>query len=448
MRMLSLPEAAALLRPDDTLAVPLGPGQPAAFLHALSARDDWRGLTVFGALLTDFFPLFTRPGVTLHSGFFGPVERALRAAGHTVAFIPADFRRFAHLARAMAPRVMGTTAAPPDADGWLSLSLHAGATVEELHRCGRDPGRLLVVEVNPKLPRTLGLPPAHRHALHVDEVDVVVESDRDVVALPVAEPDEVERRIAGHACRFVPEGATLQTGIGGVPGQIARLLAAGSGGDYGIHTEMFTDGLMELCRSGKVTNRKGLFDGISTATFALGSRALYDWLDGNESVRFLPIDQTNDPALIARNRRMISINGALSVDLLGQVVADRIGDEEYSGIGGHEEFVSGAGFSEGGRSLICLPSSARTRHGVVSRIVHGFAPGASVTTPRHQVDVIVTEYGAAELAGRTVAERARALIEVAHPAVRDALRGQRRELPVIEAPAEGAAVAPAKGAGR
>lgn len=441
MRTLSLAEAAALLRPDDTLAVPLGPGQPGAFLHALSARDDWRGLTVFAALLTDFYPLFTRPGVTLLSGFFGPVERALRAGGHAVSFVPADFRRFANLARTMAPRVMGTAAAAPDAGGSLSLSLHAGATVDELRRCGRDPDRLLVVEVNRKLPRTFGLPPAHRHALHVDEIDVLVESDRDVVALPAAEPDAIERRIAEHARRFVPDGATLQTGIGGVPNQIARLLAAGGGGDYGIHTEMFSDGLMELCRSGKVSNRKGLFDDVSIATFAFGSRALYDWLDGNESVRFLPVDQTNEPALIARNRRMVSINGALAVDLMGQVVADRIGDQEYSGIGGHEDFVTGAAFSEGGRSLICLPASARTSAGGVSRIVHAFAAGACVTTPRHQVDVIVTEYGAAELAGRTVAERAEALIAIAHPAVRDALRERRAELPAIPPPATDAVAA-------
>jgi acyl-CoA hydrolase len=429
--MLSLPEAAALVRPDDSLAVPLGPGQPAAFLHALSARDDWRGLSVFGALLIDFFPLFTRPGVTLLSGFFGPVERALRAAGHPVHFVPADFRRFAVLARTMAPRVMATAAAAPDAEGWLSLSLHAGATVEELRRCGRDPGRLLVVEINRKLPRTLGLPPEHRHALHVDEIDVAVESDRDVVALPAAEPDAIERRIAEHARRFIPDGATLQTGIGGVPNQIAHLLAEGPGGDYGIHTEMFTDGLWKLWESGKVSNRKGLFDGLSIATFAFGSRALYDWLDGNETVRFLPVDVTNEPGVIARNRRMISINGALSVDLVGQVVADRIGEKEYSGIGGHEDFVTGAAFSEGGRSLICLPSTARTNGGPVSRIVSAFEAGTCITTPRHQVDVIVTEYGAAELAGRTAGERARALIEIAHPAVRDALRERRSELPPI-----------------
>jgi acyl-CoA hydrolase len=433
MRSLTLAEAAAGVRADDTLALPLGPGQPAAFVHALSARDDWRGLRVFAALLVDFYPLFTRAGVTLLSGFFGPVERALRAAGRDVHFVPADFRRFAKLARAMRPRVMATAAAPPDRAGRFSLSLHAGATVEELRRCGRDPDRVLVVEINPKLPRTVGLPPEHPHCLLAEEIDVVVESDRDVVTLPAAEPSSVERRIAEHARRFIAEGATLQAGIGGVPNQIVRLLAEGGGGDYGIHTEMYTDGLMQLELAGKVSNRKGIFDGFSVATFAFGSRALYDWLDGNEQVRFLPVDQTNDPSLIARNRRMVSINGALSVDLMGQVVADRIGEVEHSGIGGHEDFVTGAAFSPGGRSLICLPATASTPGGVVSRIVSCFPTGACVTTPRHQVDVIVTEYGAAELAGRAAHERAQALVGIAHPAVRDALRERRCELPPIPA---------------
>lgn len=433
MRVLTQAEAAARLRPDDTLAVPLGPGQPGAFLHALSERDDWQSLSVFAALLIDFYPLFTRKGVKMLSGFFGPVERLLRAGGHEVHFVPADFRRFANLARTMAPRVMATAVAPPDAEGWLSLSLHAGATVEELRRCGRDPERLLIVEANPKLPRTCGLLPEHRHALHVDDVDVLVESDRDIVTLPEAEPDAVERQIAENARRFIPDGATLQTGIGAVPNQIARLLADGDGGDYGIHTEMFTDGLMRLYAAGKVSNRKGSFDGFSIATFAFGTRALYDWLDGNESVRFLPVDQTNEPGLIARNRRMISINGALSVDLMGQIVADRIGEKEYSGIGGHEDFVTGAAFSEGGRSLICLPSFANTPAGRVSRIASVFAAGTCITTPRHQVDVIVTEYGAAELAGRTAGERARALIGIAHPAVRETLRTRQHELPGIPA---------------
>ena len=432
-RALSPAEAASRVRSGDTLGIPLGPGQPVAFLHALGERDDLRSLTVFSGLLLDFYPLFTRAGVRLLSGFFGPVERALLAAGHDVQFVPADFRRFSRFARQLSPRVMATAAAPPDADGWLSLSLHAGATVEELQLCGRDPERLLVVEVNPQLPRTRGLPPEHPHALRLAEVDVLVESDRAVPVLPEQEPNEIEIRIAEHASRFIADGSTLQTGIGGVPNQIARRLAEGLGGDYGIHSEMFTDGLWALHRAGKVTNRKGIFDGFSVATFALGSRELYRWLDGNDEVRFLPVELVNDPARISRNRRMVSINGALSIDLLGQVVADRIGRRQHSGIGGHEDFVTGAALSDGGRSLLCLPSTATTPAGRVSRIVAAFAPGTSVTTPRHQIDVVVTEHGAAELAGLTCEARAEALVAIAHPDVREALRAEK-ELPLLPSP--------------
>lgn len=430
-RSLSPTETAALLRPDDTLAVPLGPGQPTALLHALGARDDWSGLRVLGALLVDLFPLFARPGVRLYSGFYGPVERALLAAGHDVHFVPADFRRFSHLAARMAPRVMAVAVAPPDSEGRMSLSLHAGAAVEELYRCGRDPERLLIAEVNPLLPRTHGLPPDHLHQLRFDEVDVVTTSDRPVITLPDIPADAVEQRIAALACDFIPEGATLQTGIGGIPSQVAKLLATGSGGDYGIHSEMFTDGLMQLHLADKISNRKGVYDGFSVATFAMGSNALYDWLADNEAVRFLPIECVNEPGLIARNRRMVSINGALSVDLAGQVAADCIGGRQHSGIGGHEDFVTGAGYAPEGRSLICLPATARTPAGVISRIVAGLPPGSRVTTPRHQVDVVISEYGAAQLAGLSVEERAAALIEIAHPAVRDALRGGGCPLPPI-----------------
>ena len=431
MQIRSPEEAAAQLRSGDTLAVPLGPGQPSELLHALGARDDLGSLTVFAALLVDFYPLFTRPGVKLLSGFFGPVERALVAQGHDVEFVPADFRRFSLLARRLAPRVVATSVAPPDADGWMSLALHAGATVDECERAGRDPERLLIAEINPHLPRTLGLPPAHRHALHVDRVDVLLESKRDVIALPEAQPSEAERRIADHARRFVHDGCTLQTGIGGVPDTVAKLLAEGPGGDYRVHSEMFTDGLMHLHQAGKVSNRKGLHDGYSVCTFAMGSRALYDWLDGNEDVRFLPVHEVNEPALIARNRGLISINGALSVDLSGQLVADSLGGEEFSGIGGHEDFVTGAAFSEGGRSLICLPATAHTPAGTVSRVVASFPAGTCVTTPRHQVDVVITEYGAAELAGLTTGQRAQALAEIAHPAFRAALRAGEPELPIL-----------------
>lgn len=421
-RLLSAAEAAALVHPRDSLALPLGPGQPPAFLHALGERDDYEGLEVFTALLTGLYRVFTRRGVRLRSGFFGPVERGLADAGHDVQFVPADFRRYSKIVRAMHPRVLALQAAPPDGRGFVSFALHAGAGVEEIFSVARDPERLLVVEVNPKLPRTVGMPPMHPHGIHVDEIDVLVESDAPVFTIDESPPSPVDRAIAERVAAFVPDGATLQTGIGGIPSAVAQILAEGPGGDYGLHSEMFTTGCMALVRSGKVTNRKGLHDGVSVATFAAGTRALYDWLDGNEAVRFLPVEQVNDPAEIAKNRRFVSINGALAVDLVGQIAADTVDGRQYSGIGGHEDFLQGAAWSEGGRSLVCLPSTARVGSRTVSRIQASFVEGAAVTGPRHQVDVVVTEHGAAELAGRTLDERAEALLAVADPAFREGLR--------------------------
>ena len=340
MQEVTAAQAADLVRNVDSLAIPFGPGQPPAFLHALGERERFRELTVFGALLIDLFPLFTRPGVTLHSGFYGPAERALRDAGHAVRFVPADFRRFIKLAREMNPRVMATAATPPTADGWCSLSLHAGATVDELQRCGRDPNRVLIVEANPQLPFGLGIRPEHPHALHVEEIDYLFEADHDVITLPELPPSEIEKAIAEYAAGYVTSGATLQTGIGGVPNAVAEILATGEGGDYGVHSEMFTTGLMKLHRAGKVSNaRKGSHDGYSIATFAMGTRELYDWIDGEgrELVRFLPVDEVNTPMLIARNRKLISINGALSVDLFGQVVHVVLGHQDLDPV--HELFM-------------------------------------------------------------------------------------------------------------
>ncbi|MFO7591841.1 MAG: acetyl-CoA hydrolase/transferase C-terminal domain-containing protein [Acidimicrobiia bacterium] len=421
-RVCTADEAAGLVRVRDEIGIPLGPGQPSAFLHALGERDDFEALVVHGALLIDLFPLFTRRGVKLRSGFFGPAERFLLDSGADIEFVPADFRRFSLVARRVHPRVMTTAATPPDADGFLNLSLHAGATVDEVHRAGVDPDRLLVVEANPNLPRTVGLPPAFPHTIHVDDVDVLVESDRDAFVLADAEPTDVDRAIAEHASAYIHDGCTIQTGIGGIPSMIARLLAEGPGGDYGVHSEMFTTGLMYLHEAGKVTNRKGTeLDGFSVTTFAAGTRELYDWLDGNADVRFLPVDAVNTPNMIAANRDMVTINGALLVDLAGQVAADTIGPRQYSGIGGHEDFVAVSGFQLSDRALICLPSASEVDGVQLPRIVDRFPPGTSVTTPRHHVDVVVTEFGVAELAGRTVRERALALAGIAHPKFRDEL---------------------------
>jgi len=439
-------EAAQHLRPVDRLAMPLGPGQPRAFLEALGRRDDWRDLTVFGALLTDLYPLFAKPGVHLRSGFFGPAERALRAAGHDVAFVPGDFRRFEKIARALEPRVVATAGAPPDRHGRVSLSLHAGATVEAIRAASRDPDRLLVVETSPHFPRTHGALPAHPHAIEVEAIDVWIESDARPAELPDAPAGPAEQAIAEHVLRFVEPTATLQVGIGGIPNAVVALLAQSGDGAYGVHSEMFTTGLMALHQAGRVANRKGQFDGFSVATFAMGSRALYDWLADNEAVRFLPVDVVNDPAVIARNRGMISINGALAVDLFGQVVADTIDGRQFSGIGGHEDFLAGIGVSAAGRSLVCLPATFDAKGVRRSRILPRLPAGAVVTSPRHQLDVVVTEFGAAELFGRSVGERARALAEIAHPDERDALRAAARtidRLGVSAAPAAPAAPAEA-----
>jgi acyl-CoA hydrolase len=422
-------EAVAEVRARDSLTVPLGPGQPTGFLHALGERDAWEDLDVLGALLVDLFAVFTKPNVRYRSGFFGPAERFLLASGADVEFIPADFRRFGPVAEQRSSRVVATLAAPPDESGFLSLGLHAGAMFEEFKRAAADPDRVLVVEINPSCPRTLGLPPEYPHGLHVDEVDLLVESDRPMFVLPDAEATDVERAIAQQAGKYVVDGSTLQTGIGGVPSAVAGLLAEGPGGDYGVHSEMFTTGLMKLHQAEKVTNRhKGEFAGFSIATFAAGTAELNEWLDGNEDVRFLPASVVNSPEIIAKNERMVTINGALSVDLFGQVIADTIDGKQYSGIGGHEDFAAASGFQLEDHSLLCLPSTVTIGDRVMSRILPSLAAGSIVTTPRHQLDVVITEQGAAEVRGCTVKERATALAEIAHPDFRDHLREHARML--------------------
>jgi len=418
----TLDEAAALMRPVDTLGIPLGPGQPSAFLHALGERDDYEDVTVFGALLVDLYAVFTKPGVHYLSGFYGPAERYLLETGADVQFVPSDFRRFTPIAERFKARVVATLASPPDADGWMSLSLHSGATTQEIARAGADPDRLLVVEINPNAPRTFGMLPEHGHRVHVDHADVIVESDRPVFVLPDAEPTDVDRQIAAHVRPFITDGSTLQTGIGGIPSTIASMLAADDGGEYGVHSEMFTTGLMHLHKAGKVTNtRKGQFLGVSITTFAAGTEELYEFLDDCRDVRFLPVEIVNSPEVVSRNHKMVTINGALTIDLWGQAVADTIGSRQFSGIGGHEDFVSVAGFELEDRALLCLPSTATVSGQRVSRIAAELAAGTVVTTPRHQLDLVVTEFGVASLRGRTVHERALALAGIAHPDFRENL---------------------------
>ncbi len=418
----SAAEAAALIRSVDTLGIPLGPGHPPDLLHALGDSQQFEDLTIYGALLLDLYAVFSQPGVRYLSGFYGPAERFLVDSGARVEFVPSDFRRFTPILEKTRPRVVACLASPPDGQGWLSLSLHAGATYHELIRASADPDRVVMIEMNAKAPRTLGIPPDHPHRIHLDQIDVLIESERPLFTLPDDEPTDIDRTIAAFARPYIADGATLQTGIGGIPSTIAGMLATDDGGDYGIHSEMFTTGLMQLHLAGKVTNAsKGQFDGMSITTFALGSAEMNEFLDGNAAVRFLPVEVVNSPEVVAMNRRMVTINGALTVDLWGQAVADTIGSRQFSGIGGHEDFVSVSGFELEDRALLCLPSTAIVGGERISRIAAQLAAGTVVTTPRHQLDLVVTEYGVASLRGRTVHERAEALASIAHPDFRDEL---------------------------
>jgi acyl-CoA hydrolase len=416
-------EAVALLRPVDRIGFGLGPGIPDALLKALGARDDWEDLQVGGALCLNLYDVFTKLGVTYRCGFFGPAERFHHSLGHRVELVPGGFRQMGPIMARFSPRVMVAQAAPPDERGAVNLSLHVGGTRDELLRAGQDPDRLLIVEVNPHLPRTRSLPPTYDNTIPLDAVDVLVESDGAPFALDDAPTTEVDEAIAGHALSYVRDGSTLQTGIGAIPNIVAAELARGPLGGLGIHSEMFTTGLMQLHQSGKVTNdAKGIFDGVSVTTFALGVADLYRWLDENDDVAFLPVDTVNDPTVIARNANLVSINGALSVDLYGQVMADNIDGRQISGVGGHEDFVAGAELHLDAHSLICLRSTAEHDGEVVSRIA-GIPPeGSVVSTPRHHTGVVITEYGAAELTGRTVRERAHLLVDIAHPDFRRDLR--------------------------
>ena len=294
---------------------------------------------------------------------------------------------------------MVVQAAPPAESGAVNLALHVGATRPELLRAGRDPDRLLIVEVNANLPRTASLPPDFDNTIPLDMIDVVIESTGTPFALEEAAPDDVDAAIAGHALSYVHEGSTLQTGIGAIPNVVATKLAQGQLGGFGIHSEMFTTGLMRLHQAGKVTNgAKGVFDGVSVTTFALGSSELYRWLDGNLDVAFLPVETVNDPTVIAQNANLVSINGALSVDLYGQVVADSIEGRQISGVGGHEDFVA-RGRAASRRTLahlFALDGATRRRPGVTDR--RRAARGRCRVDPRHHTGVVITEYGAAELA--------------------------------------------------
>ena len=304
--------------------------------------------------------------------------------------------------------------APPDNYGFCSL----GVSVDVV-KSGAEKAGVVIAEVNKQMPRALG-----DCFIHLKDIDHVVESDVPLLTWSPPEPDEVAMRVGQNVARLINNGATIQAGIGMIPNAILSHL--GDKQDLGVHTEMFSDGIIDLVASGVITNRcKTIHNGKIIATFCMGTQRLYDFVDDNPLIEFHPCDYTNDPFIVSQNERMVSINAAIQVDLTGQVCADSIGEYFYSGIGGQVDFVRGASRSKGGKPVIVLPATAKG--GTVSRIVPYLDQGAGVVTSRGDVHYVVTEYGIANLHGRNLRERALALISIAHPDFRDDLLGYAKK---------------------
>jgi len=307
---------------------------------------------------------------------------------------------------------------PPDEHGFCSLGIEAGLT-----KTPAQTARIVIAEVNQQMPRTLG-----DSFIHFSKIDYAVPVDYPLAELPQAEVTQLNMQIGQHVAGLIEDGSTMQIGIGSIPDAVLHYLSGKR--DLGVHTELFSDGVMKLVQQGVITNeKKTLHQGKIVAGFILGSHALYHFVDDNPIVELHPTEYVNDPFVIAQNERMISINSAIEVDLTGQVCADSIGPKFYSGVGGQADFVYGAARSKGGKPIIAMPSTATLKDGKrISRIVPLLRHGAGVVTTRNHVHYIATEHGVAYLHGKTIRERARVLIEIADPEFRDELEHKAKEL--------------------
>ena len=306
---------------------------------------------------------------------------------------------------------------PPDAEGFCSYGVSVDYT-QPAAECAP----VVICQMNNCMPRTGGA------KIHLDQITYIVEKDEPLIELKPPQIGEIEKKIGENVANLIPDGATLQLGIGAIPDAV--LLFLGGKKHLGIHSEMFSDGVVFLAESGVVTNsKKTINTGKFTATFLMGTKKLYDFVNNNPAVEMLSVDQVNDPCVIGQHKNMMSINSALQVDLMGQVNAEMIGSRQFSGIGGQVDFVRGASRSAGGKSIIALPSTASG--GKISRIAIELDRGAAVSTSRNDVHYVVTEYGVAELRGKSLRERAKALIAIAHPDFRASLEAEAKAKGVL-----------------
>lgn len=412
MRTVDAAEAVAVVRSGDRVFIHSVAAAPQALITALAARAPaLRGVEVV-QLHTEGPAPYAAPELAasfrVNALFVGKNVRDAVARGQGdyvpifLSEVPALFR-----SRAMPLDVALISVSPPDKHGYCTLGPSVDAT-----RAAVQSARTVVAQVNANLPRT------HGDALvHVDDIDLAVWQDDPVPEVRQANLTGLERTIGNYVASLVEDGATLQLGIGAIPEAVLAALADHE--DLGVHTEMFSDGVVELVRRGVITGaRKRNHPGKVVASFVMGTRDLYDFVDDNPSVLLLDVAYTNDTAVIRRNPAVTAINSALEIDLTGQVCADSLGTYQYSGVGGQMDFIRGASLSERGKPIIAMPSA--TSRGE-SRIVPFLKPGAGVVTTRAHVNYVVTEHGVASLYGKNLRQRARALIGIAHPSHREAL---------------------------
>jgi acyl-CoA hydrolase len=410
----SADDALSHLRDGDCIIVPSGVGEPPALLTALSEqRRRFRDVKVAQILALRKYA-YIDPETAEHvrhiALFFGPATRAGGQAGW-IDFIPNYFCEIPSLIERgqIAADVVFTMASPMDRNGYFALSLGTDYTMAAIAKA-----RAVVLEVNPNVPFTHG-----QCHLHVSQVSALVETSEPIleVGLPTIGP--IQEAIGKYVADMIEDGSTLQIGYGAIPDAVVMQLTHKH--DLGIHTEMIGDGILTLVESGAVTNRKKThLPGKMVATFALGSQKLYQFMDRNPMLEMHPVNYTNDPAIAGLNDNLMTVNASLQIDFLGQCGSESLGHMPYSGTGGQADFVRAANRSRGGKSFMVLPSTAKGD--TISRIVPTLAPGTYITTSKNDINYVVTEYGVAQLRGKTAKQRALALIAIAHPDFRSELR--------------------------
>jgi len=415
-KVVSVEEALNQIQSGQEIACSLIGCEPVTMLSQLhTIKDRVEDVSVLTALLMNEYEFFMNPDMKghflLNSWFYTGGARQAHPLG-TVSYVPLELHRCISSRMAYRrPDIFLGCACPMDKHGYLSLSMDTVCEKELLENAAQ-----VILEVNPNLPRIGG-----DTLVHISQVDYILETTRALPTLPEVQLNDKEKQIGAYVAELIEDESTLQIGFGNIPIAVTRCLTDKK--DLGVHTEMFSEGLLDLYECGALTNRKKtLWRDKFVADCALGSQRLYDFFDNNLAVEFHRGSVVNDPRVIGRNHKMVAINSALEIDLSGQCCAESIGSRHYSGTGGHKEFGQGTQYSPGGKSIIAFLSTARSD--TISHIVPQLQPGAVVTTSRIDVDYVVTEYGIASLRGRSVRERIKELINIAHPNFRDWLRSE------------------------